>query len=165
MITRCCVCFKGILPRCCTYFTRIFLILYCCHFKMWEKLYVFSGFASSLSIYRNIRNVWRVIFFFIFQAQKVSEFFRVSVSWDIRKVLFLKFLNIKARNLHFPKYKQFFSGWIFFYSLSLDLKSAPGSSILYYWRHPHLCFSFTNFQIFCEQVVFISFLFNFEITL
>ena len=104
-------------------------------------------------------------FFFIFQAQKVSEFFRVSVSWDIRKVLFLKFLNIKARNLHFPKYKRFFSGWIFFYSLSLDLKSAPGSSILYYWRHPHLCFSFTNFQIFCEQVVFISFLFNFEITL
>ena len=104
-------------------------------------------------------------FFFIFQAQKVSGFFRVSVSWDIRKVLFLKFLNIKARNLHFPKYKQFFSGWIFFYSLSLDLKSAPGSSILYYWRHPHLCFSFTNFQIFCEQVVFISFLFNFEITL
>ena len=48
-----------------------------------------------------------------------------------------KFFNIRARKIHFLKYKEFFfgGGVYFFIFSSLGLKSAPGSSILIYKKH------------------------------
>ena len=92
-------------------------------------------------IWENIRNFFRVFIFWRIKnfsevgpkssiSKNIRSFFRVPISWNIRNFLrsyhFLKFLSIRARKLHFLKYKEFFcfrkhikaSFWQNFYNIS-----------------------------------------------
>ena len=54
-----------------------------------------------------------------------------------KKTFFLikykKCFNVRVGKFHFPKYKEFFSGWIFFFEFGL--KSSLGSPIIYYYSN------------------------------
>ena len=60
----------------------------------WNKR-SFLSLGLENSIFRNIRNILRVFFFLFFWLEnsllKYKRFFRVSVSWNIRKFRFLKY--------------------------------------------------------------------------
>ena len=97
------------------------------------------GLESSIS--PNIRNIIRVGLFHFLSVESYFlkyKFFKVSVWWNLRKFRLLKynevsqsfrflkckksfilrkckkFLNIRARKFHYPKYKDLFSRWSFY---------------------------------------------------
>ena len=111
-----------------------------------------KSFFFGVSVFRNMRTakyknfIWgfRFLkykkfsqegFFFIFRAW--AEKYRVPLAEILEKLSFKKiwgFFNIRARKFHFPKYKEFFSGWICWF-FELGLKSAPDSPIIYYKKN------------------------------
>ena len=109
------------------------------HFRKYNDF--FSVFSLKSSISRNIRNFLQGEFFcFIclglglqsaaihFRKYKKRLLFRkYKKTFSLRK--YKIFFNITARKFHFPKYKEFFSRWIFLFFWGegdFGLESAPG---------------------------------------
>ena len=136
----------------CNYKKEFWYRKFCFFIRKSRRNFWFSGFGSSFWNIRNFwkleleslislkyKKLFKSGYFFICRGWKVTswnirsflgfqvpEIWKSSVSQIIRKSFLLrkyqKFLNIRARKFHSLKYKEYFSGRIFYFFSSLGLK-------------------------------------------
>ena len=117
----------------------------------------FLSFGMKSFIFGNIKHFFRVGFFHYLSSEsfpllKYKKIPFRSFCFPKYKISFLfkkykKFINIRDRKFHSPKYKDFFSIRAFFIFSSLGLKVAPVTTFRMFWIYMKEVLGFSAFAI------------------